>query len=123
MAMSGAGFGVVGDADVLIVEMLDEAVPMLMGELAELVDDDRYERMTAWRETTAQTITERGDVVRFGGRKPGDVAPVFSALARGLAALAFCPGGVTFMQRHWCADHGVCDQAAAEAEREVSCRG
>lgn len=44
------------------------------------------------------------------GRKPklvGDpeagTAAAFNALARGLAALAWQPGGVTFMGAHWCA--------------------
>lgn len=40
---------------------------------------------------------------------------VFNHLARGLAVLAFQPGGVTFAGMHWCADHAECEAAQASA--------
>ncbi len=35
------------------------------------------------------------------GGKRGEVARVFNAIARGLACLAFCPGGIVFAGHHW----------------------
>lgn len=120
MAMSGTGFGVVGDADQLIVTMLGEAVPVLMGELLRLDGDARRERMMLWRDLSTQVVAERGDALRFGASKRGGVAQVFSAVARGVAVLACCPGGITFAGQHWCADHRLCEHAAAEAEQMIA---
>lgn len=43
----------------------------------------------------------------------GGTADGFNHLARGLAALAWCPGGVTAFGNHWCADHDLCEETAA----------
>lgn len=50
----------------------------------------------------ASIIGAHGDDLQFGGKH---CVKAFTALARGLAALSFCPGGVTFHGRHWCARH------------------
>ena len=56
-----------------------------------------------WAEVEA-LAHEAGDLIcgpagadlLFKSKKPGDTAKAFAALARGLAALSFCPGGVRF---------------------------
>lgn len=58
----------------------------------------------------AQVIAEKGDVIQYGGR-PGETAHAFNALAKGLAAAAYAPGGVTIAGHHWCPDHAVCLRA------------
>lgn len=44
----------------------------------------------------------------------GGTGDTFGWLARGLAALAHAPGGVTFGGLHWCADHSACEAVEAE---------
>jgi hypothetical protein len=50
---------------------------------------------------SAQIVAEKGDVLQFGSKKKGEAAAAFNALAKGLAALSFCPGGVTFLGDHY----------------------
>lgn len=111
MPESGAGHGEPVPADSLLTDRLNRAVPVVIAELAALPDDARRKQIGDWcNQHTAQHIAERGDAVRFGG-KPGEVARTFTTLARVLACLAHCPGGVRFMQHHWCANHTLCEQA------------
>lgn len=65
-----------------------------------------------WR---AKTVAPAGTVANPADDGGGS-ADTFNHLARGLAALAYQPGGVTFAGRHWCTDHAACESAAAEAE-------
>lgn len=65
----------------------------------------------------ARIVAEKGDVLQFPAKR-GQAAPVFAALAKGLAAAAYQPGGITAFGQHWCGDHQVCqaaEQAAADA--------
>ncbi|WP_062434929.1 hypothetical protein [Herbidospora daliensis] len=64
---------------------------------------------------SATLLGEKGDVLLYGGKGAGET---FTALARGLACLAFAPGGVTAFGQHWCADHREC----LLADREVAAR-
>lgn len=116
MAMSGTGFGEPTPADDLLVEMLGQAVPMLIEHLQQMPADARHKQILAWREGAAREIAETGDGLRFGA-KSGQPAKAFSVLARGVAVLACCPGGVSVFGRHWCADHGLCEQAQVQADR------
>jgi hypothetical protein len=50
---------------------------------------------------SAQIVAEKGDVLQFGSKKKDEAAAAFNALAKGLAALSFCPGGVTFLGDHY----------------------
>lgn len=43
----------------------------------------------------------RGDVMLFGGGKPGEAGELASQTAKAIAVLAFSPGGVTVFGRHW----------------------
>ncbi|MFA5123018.1 hypothetical protein [Zavarzinia sp.] len=53
---------------------------------------------------SADIVAAKGDDLQFGGRK-GSAAMAFNGLARGLAALAFCPGGVKFAGLRFAASH------------------
>ncbi|HEY4036839.1 MAG TPA: hypothetical protein VGL94_23015 [Ktedonobacteraceae bacterium] len=44
-----------------------------------------------------QDIAERGDMLLFRSKKKGETAEMMNELVEGLAILAFCPGGFTFM--------------------------
>lgn len=85
---------------------LDCAVAVRIGDLAAMDPADRARTITSWARTGAAAIAAHGDVLQYGGDKTAkgraQVAGTFNALARGLAALAYAPGGVTFAGRHWC---------------------
>jgi hypothetical protein len=48
-----------------------------------------------------QVVAEKGDIIQFRSKKKGETAEAFNRLAEGIAALAFAPGGVTFLGDHW----------------------
>jgi len=49
----------------------------------------------------AETIAFKGDIIMYGSKKKGEAAAAFNELAKGLALLSFCPGGVTFAGLHF----------------------
>ena len=65
-------------------------------------------RRRSWRDVermaheSAEQVGAHGDDLQFGGKH---CTGAFTALARGLAALSFPPGGVVFLGQHWCAVH------------------
>jgi hypothetical protein len=87
----------------LLAGMLDLAVPLWIVELRALTFEERAERARRG----VQVICESGDVLMYGsGIKPkagqlGKTGEAFNAVACGLAALAYQPGGVKFLGRHW----------------------
>lgn len=80
------------------LEILAVAVP---GEIARLRLLPLSQAVEVAR-ASAQTVAESADELLFGGKR---AAATFAALARGLAALSFAPGGVVFAGMHWCAVH------------------
>lgn len=78
-------------------------------------------RMRTWDEKTrlakaaefGQHIAANGDDILY--KTGGETATAFAALARGLAACAYQPGGVTFMGLHWCVNHDECNEASKPA--------
>lgn len=64
-----------------------------------------WSEIQALAQEAAQIIAEKGDLIMFKGKKKGESAAAFNALARGLAALSFAPGGVTFLGDHYETKH------------------
>ncbi len=85
----------------LLQASLSAAVPLHIAELKR-ISWSEVERLA--RES-AQIIAEKGDVIQFRSKKKGETAAAFNALARGLAAGAFVPGGIRFLDMHFEADH------------------
>lgn len=110
MAASGTGFGVSTPGDELLVAYLDRIVPLLAADLRALSDTERHEVARAWTAAAVAPIAEGGDTLRFGGK---EAAEVFIHVARGLAALASCPGGVMFAGQSWAADRRPVAERAA----------
>ncbi|GAA3762406.1 hypothetical protein HDA32_005824 [Spinactinospora alkalitolerans] len=79
----------------LLAAMLPTAVLTALPEVAGLTTRERR----ALAERSADALTAHGDDLVYGGR---DCAPTFAALARGLAAAALQPGGVTYAGHHFC---------------------
>lgn len=100
---------------------LSASVPLLIFELRELAGPARSRRIQAW--TSAEAVDQLAGTeapsLMFGAGKGqrGEAARTFNALAKALAAMAFCPGGVTFAGQHWCA--AECDCPAATAQGRV----
>lgn len=53
----------------------------------------------------SQYVAEKGDNILFKSQKKGDTAKAFNELAKGVAVLAFAPGGVTIFGQHYEATH------------------
>jgi hypothetical protein len=79
----------------LLLDALAMAVPLEIAQLRWAGSDYR-----AWLAHSA--IAEGGDDLLYGGPR---CAASFGRLARGLALLAYQPGGVAFGPLHWCAAH------------------
>jgi hypothetical protein len=88
--------------------LLAVAVPLRIAELRGVPDD---ERLVIAREC-GQIIAEHGDSLMFRDKHS---AAAFNALARGLAAAAYQPGGITFAGQHYCTSHDECEAADAAA--------
>lgn len=81
----------------VLLAALDAAVPLWILEFRELPREEVLGRARGLEEV----IAAHGDDLLFGGRR---CAEAFNAVAKGIAALSFCPGGVTVFGRHWEAD-------------------
>jgi len=77
--------------------MLSAAVPLHVEELARLP----YAEVLRIARECAQVVAEKGDIIQWRSKHKGETAAAFNALARGIAALSFSPGGVVFLgERH-----------------------
>lgn len=95
------------------MEGLAVAVPLRIWELARLEPEERDRRIRAWAADASTEVASGGDILMYGSKKPGGAAKVFNTLAKGLAAGAHCPGGVTFAGRHWCVAECLCPAGVA----------
>jgi hypothetical protein len=80
-----------------LIAALEAAVPMWIEKLRGLTEEERVKI----GHEVSQVVAEKGDILMFGSKRQGEVADVFNATAKGLAALAFSAGGVTFCGLHW----------------------
>jgi hypothetical protein len=89
---------------------LQVAVPIWIRELKRLPAPGQLDAVRmAWAKNAADAIAHEGDTLMFQSR-PGRSAETFNQLAKGLAAGAFQPGGITFagMQFEATADDLLC---------------
>ena len=49
----------------------------------------------------AHVLGEKGDILQYRGKKKGETAEIFNGLARAIAVLSFCPGGIKVFGEHW----------------------
>lgn len=81
----------------LLKAALETSVPLFIAKWRERTERERLDRGRA----CADVIGEHGDVIMFRGKKKGDTANAFNALAEALAILSFQPGGVKFLGLHF----------------------
>lgn len=87
--------------DHTLVETLRLAVPLHIMDVAGLTPAQRQ----AVANRCAATVGGRGDTLLFKGRTAAgrrSTGEAFNSLARGLACLAYLPGGVAIAGLHWC---------------------
>jgi len=81
----------------LLQATLSVAVPLWIEELRKLPESTRLQIA----HDAAQVIAEKGDIILYRSKKKGETAAAFNALAKGIAALAFIPGGVRIFDLHF----------------------
>lgn len=81
----------------LLAMSLSAAVPLWIEEFRHL----SFDEIQKIARESAQVVAEKGDIIQFKSKKKGESAAAFNALARGIACLAFAPGGVTTFGSHW----------------------
>lgn len=99
---------------------LQAAVPLWILQLSQLAPDHRDHVRQRWAEEAAEQVAYRGDTLQYGSKKRGEAAAVFNALARGLAAGAYQPGGIAAFGEHWCVNHGECVAADRDAAQPLA---
>lgn len=92
------------DVPPLMRLFLSTAVPMWIGEARFWHPAYRQQKAHEIGEEIAASqalVADENPEGRVGKGERGDVAAGFNLLARGLALLAFCPGGIVFAGHHW----------------------
>lgn len=60
-----------------------------------------WDRIQARARECAQIVAEKGDVILYRGKKRGETARAFNALAEGIALASFVPGGIKTFGMHF----------------------
>ena len=76
----------------LVLITLEAAVPLWRMQIQS--EGWSWERIQAEAQECSQMIAEHGDNIMFRSKVKGETAKAFNALAKGIALLSFCPGGV-----------------------------
>lgn len=87
--------------EVLLKLTLEVAVPLWIDKLQKQL----WSEVMVRKDEAAQTVAEKGDIILYKSKKPGQTAKAFNALAEGVAILAFAPGGVKVFGLHFEAKH------------------
>lgn len=96
----------------LLIATLQIAVPLAIDEMRDWSQEARLAKAAEYGQVIA---SENGTDILFLSRKKGETAKAFNALSRALAALAYQPGGVTFMGQHWYVNHDKCQESTESA--------
>jgi hypothetical protein len=79
----------------MLATRLDAAVPLWIEQFRNLPDDE-------WQWMISEINKDFPEKMEYViHRKEGRTAEAFNDLARAVALLSFCPGGVTCFGRHW----------------------
>ena len=98
---------------------LDAIMPFAILDMSTLTDEQRINAaQEAWGpvidcDGKGKTQLTGGAALMYGGPTYHDER---KRLVTVVAAMAYQPGGIRWMGRHWCTDHDLCLDAAREAE-------
>jgi hypothetical protein len=88
----------------LLQDALSAAVPLWILELRQ----STFEQRAALAAKACDVIASQGDIILYRSSKKGETAKAFNELAKGLAVLAYQPGGVEIFGLHFCVNHDEC---------------
>ena len=97
------------DATELLKISLSAAVPLWIQELQGFT----WAEILKMADEAATIIASQGDTLMY--KTKGKTRETFNQLAKGLAALSFAPGGVTFLGMHFEARHAAAEQFSGSA--------
>lgn len=81
---------------------LQAAVPLWINELEQLKErqpDGFWDHLQRTAHDAGQFLAEHGDALMF--KVKGTTSQAFNHLAKGIACMSFCPGGVKVFGSHW----------------------
>jgi len=92
-------------SDFLLKTHLEAMVPLAIQTIKDSggITDEHINRARS----IAWEIAEHGDIILYKSDKKGETAKRINQLVEGLAILAFCPGGVTFMGLHFSSEREI----------------
>lgn len=95
-----------GDTDPITRIFLSTTVPLFIEEMRRWSPSQRQRVAHQLGDLIAheQGIAALCDTEARGTARKGELGKSFNAVARGLAILAYCPGGVVFAGHHWQAE-------------------
>ena len=82
---------------------LSVAVPLCIEQMKSLGGPSTSDFVEAAK--FGRVLSEKGDILLFGGRKKGETANMFNKTAKSIAVLSFCPGGIELFGCHFEAKH------------------
>lgn len=82
----------------LLPEMLSMAVPLWIMKFQDLTDEERRDRLKEL-DMDGSDLCFRMEYLFH--KKPGETAKAFNDLAKAIALMSFCPGGVTTFGQHY----------------------
>jgi hypothetical protein len=85
-------------SETLLIDMLGMAVPLWMLDYEKISDEDRARLL---KELNESDFAYRMQYVLHKGPKEGDTKDAFNDLAKCIALLSFCPGGVKTFGMHF----------------------
>lgn len=100
----------------LLSASLAAAVPLWIEDLRGLTFEERDQIA----KECSQHLAEKGDILLYRSGKKGETAKAFNMLAKGVAVLAFVPGGVKVFGNHFEAEPMAKKRAKRAAETSES---
>ena len=85
------------ETSTLLSGMLECAVSLWAMKFRDL----NWEEMQEIMRKSQDVLADKAADLLYRSKKKGDSADAFNATARAIAALSFCPGGVTAFGGHW----------------------
>jgi len=87
------------ETETLLKLSLEVAVPLWIERIKQ--SGEPWDQMLSRAKHISTILGSTADMVLYRGKKAGESANAFNALAEGIAILSFAPGGVRAFGVHW----------------------